>query len=35
VRRPLTLHVKIDGDRLAGVSFEGSGCAISKRPRHS
>ena len=26
----LTLHVKIDGDRVAGVSFEGSGCAISK-----
>jgi nitrogen fixation NifU-like protein len=26
----LTLHVKIDGDRLTGVSFEGSGCAISK-----
>lgn len=26
----LTLHVKVDGDRLAGVSFEGSGCAISK-----
>jgi len=26
----LMLHVKIDGDRLAGISFEGSGCAISK-----
>ena len=26
----LTLYVKIDGDRIAGVSFEGSGCAISK-----
>jgi len=26
----LTLHVKVDGDRLAGISFEGSGCAISK-----
>jgi nitrogen fixation protein NifU and related proteins len=26
----LTLHVKIDGDRLSAVSFEGSGCAISK-----
>jgi nitrogen fixation NifU-like protein len=26
----LVLHVKIDGDRLTGVSFEGSGCAISK-----
>ena len=26
----LTLHVKIDGDRIAAVSFEGSGCAISK-----
>ena len=26
----LTLHVKIEGDRLTAVSFEGSGCAISK-----
>ena len=26
----LTLHVKVDGDRVAGISFEGSGCAISK-----
>ena len=26
----LTLHVKIEGDRLTGVSFQGSGCAISK-----
>jgi nitrogen fixation NifU-like protein len=26
----LTLYLKIDGDRLAGISFEGSGCAISK-----
>ena len=26
----LTLYVKIDGDRLTGISFEGSGCAISK-----
>jgi nitrogen fixation NifU-like protein len=26
----LTLHVKIDGDRIAAISFEGSGCAISK-----
>jgi nitrogen fixation NifU-like protein len=26
----LTLYVKVDGDRLAGISFEGSGCAISK-----
>jgi nitrogen fixation NifU-like protein len=26
----LTLHVKVEGDRLAAVSFEGSGCAISK-----
>ena len=26
----LTLYVKLDGDRIAGVSFEGSGCAISK-----
>jgi nitrogen fixation NifU-like protein len=26
----LTLYVKIDGDTLAAISFEGSGCAISK-----
>jgi nitrogen fixation protein NifU and related proteins len=26
----LKLHVKIEDDRLTGVSFEGSGCAISK-----
>ena len=26
----LKLHVKIEGDRVTGVSFEGSGCAISK-----
>ena len=26
----LTLHVKIDGDTLTAISFEGSGCAISK-----
>ena len=26
----LTLYVKIDGDRVTGISFEGSGCAISK-----
>jgi nitrogen fixation NifU-like protein len=26
----LTLHLKIEGDRLAGVAFDGSGCAISK-----
>ncbi len=26
----LTLSLKVEGDRIAGVSFEGSGCAISK-----
>jgi nitrogen fixation NifU-like protein len=26
----LTLYLKVDGDRIAGISFEGSGCAISK-----
>jgi nitrogen fixation NifU-like protein len=26
----LTLYVEVAGDRIAGVSFEGSGCAISK-----
>jgi nitrogen fixation NifU-like protein len=26
----LTLYLRLDGDRIAAVSFEGSGCAISK-----
>ena len=26
----LTLYVNLDGDRIADVAFEGSGCAISK-----
>ena len=26
----LTLYVKLDGDRIGDVSFEGTGCAISK-----
>ena len=26
----LVLYLKLDDDRVAGVSFEGSGCAISK-----
>jgi nitrogen fixation NifU-like protein len=26
----LTLYVKVDRDRIADISFEGSGCAISK-----
>jgi nitrogen fixation NifU-like protein len=26
----LKLHLKIDGDRIAAIAFEGSGCAISK-----
>lgn len=26
----LKLHVKVEGNRLAAISFEGSGCAISK-----
>jgi nitrogen fixation NifU-like protein len=26
----LTVYVKLDGNRIADVSFEGSGCAISK-----
>lgn len=26
----LTLYVKLDADRISDVSFEGSGCAISK-----
>jgi nitrogen fixation NifU-like protein len=25
-----TVFLKLDGDRIAGISFEGSGCAISK-----
>jgi nitrogen fixation protein NifU and related proteins len=25
-----TVHVKLDGDRIVDVSFEGAGCAISK-----
>jgi nitrogen fixation protein NifU and related proteins len=25
-----TVHVKVEGDRIADVSFEGAGCAISK-----
>ena len=25
-----TVHIRVDGERLADVSFEGSGCAISK-----
>ena len=25
----LTIHLRLDGDRVADVSFEGSGCAIS------
>ncbi len=25
-----TIHVKMDGDRISDVSFEGAGCAISK-----
>jgi len=25
-----TVHVKLEGDRIADVSFEGAGCAISK-----
>lgn len=25
----LTLYLKLDGDRIADISFEGSGCAIS------
>ena len=26
----LTLYVRLDGDRISGIAFEGSGCAISK-----
>jgi len=26
----LTIYAKVDGDRIAGLMFEGSGCAISK-----
>jgi nitrogen fixation NifU-like protein len=26
----LTIYAKLEGDRIAGLSFEGSGCAISK-----
>jgi nitrogen fixation NifU-like protein len=26
----LTLYLRVDGDRIAGIMFEGSGCAISK-----
>jgi nitrogen fixation NifU-like protein len=26
----LTLYVQLEGDRISGISFEGSGCAISK-----
>src|SRR5206468_2125977 len=26
----LTLYAKIEGDRITGISFDGSGCAISK-----
>ena len=26
----LTLYVKLEGDRIADVAFQGSGCAISK-----
>jgi nitrogen fixation NifU-like protein len=26
----LTLYVKLDGDRIEDISFEGAGCAISK-----
>jgi nitrogen fixation protein NifU and related proteins len=26
----ITVHVKVDGDRVGEVRFEGSGCAISK-----
>jgi len=26
----LRLYLKLDGDRIANISFEGSGCAISK-----
>jgi nitrogen fixation NifU-like protein len=26
----LTLYLQLEGDRISGISFEGSGCAISK-----
>jgi nitrogen fixation NifU-like protein len=26
----LTIYAKLDGDRISGLTFEGSGCAISK-----
>jgi nitrogen fixation NifU-like protein len=26
----LTIYAKVEGDRISGLSFEGSGCAISK-----
>jgi nitrogen fixation NifU-like protein len=26
----LRVYLRVDGDRIAGISFEGSGCAISK-----
>ena len=26
----VTVHVRVDGDTVAGVGFEGNGCAISK-----
>jgi nitrogen fixation NifU-like protein len=26
----ITVYVKLDGDRIADISFQGSGCAISK-----
>jgi nitrogen fixation protein NifU and related proteins len=26
----LTLYLKVEGDRITGISFDGSGCAISK-----
>jgi nitrogen fixation NifU-like protein len=26
----LTLYVQLDGNQISGISFEGSGCAISK-----
>ena len=29
----LTLYLRMDGDRIADASFQGSGCAISRGPR--
>lgn len=26
----ITVHLRMDGDRVAGISFEGQGCAISQ-----